>query len=437
MAKMSGKAAVAASIPVVMLTGQARRAHVRAVLREDHAGRIANQSMAANAKFDKLAGSLFSFFRGAALLFYRDMAGADAGMPTVLALGDVHPGNFGVMPNRDNVPIFAVNDFDEACYAPFTLDLKRGAVGFMLAAEEQGQSRAAGRRIVKHFFKGYLAAVARYAKGDAEAAHEIRADNCPKVLKDLFDGLATSRADWLASEYLNEAKRGFRANVDLAPISSRRDAFQEIVDRLIEANDITPPGRAGDMRVKDVAIRHGQGTASLGLQRYYVMLEGPAGDGTDDLILELKRARETALKGHIPPNDFDAGQAGERIAHAQAVHIVNGDVFFGAVEIDSQSYVSRERAPCLAAMDLEHLSAKGWRRFAKVCGGALALAHARSDDAGLVDDNVEQRILDAVGGKAVFLDDLLHFADEAVERLRRDHAWFQRDHGLGAFATLD
>lgn len=48
------------------------------------------------------------------------MAGDDAWMPTVLTLGDVHPENFGVMPNADNVPIFSVNDFDEAYYAPFT-----------------------------------------------------------------------------------------------------------------------------------------------------------------------------------------------------------------------------------------------------------------------------------------------------------------------------
>ena len=55
-------------------------------------------------------------------------------MPAVFALGDVHPANFGGMPSADNVPIFGVNDFDEAHYAPFTWDLKRGAVGFLLAA---------------------------------------------------------------------------------------------------------------------------------------------------------------------------------------------------------------------------------------------------------------------------------------------------------------
>lgn len=118
------------------LTGRDRRLHVRDTIIEDHATRIDQKALGAVQKFDKLSGSLFAFFRGTSLLFHRDMAGEDARMPTVLLLGDVHPGNFGIMPNADNVPIFGVNDFDDVAYGPFTWDLKRGATGFMLAAEE-------------------------------------------------------------------------------------------------------------------------------------------------------------------------------------------------------------------------------------------------------------------------------------------------------------
>ena len=34
------------------------------------------------------------------------------------------------MPNEDGAPFFGVNDFDEAWVAPFSYDVKRGAVGF-------------------------------------------------------------------------------------------------------------------------------------------------------------------------------------------------------------------------------------------------------------------------------------------------------------------
>ncbi len=96
----------------------------------------------AQEKFDELADDFFKFFRGTALLFYRDMVGQDAHMPTVMALGDVHPENFGVMPDENGAPIFGVNDFDEAIYAPFTWDIKRGATGFWIAAREVGGHEA-------------------------------------------------------------------------------------------------------------------------------------------------------------------------------------------------------------------------------------------------------------------------------------------------------
>ena len=86
-------------------------------MREDHQFRIHNRPEGAQAKFDKLAKSAFKFFRGTALLYYRDYAGTDGHLPTVLTIGDVHPENFGVMPNADGAPFFGVNDFDEAYFA--------------------------------------------------------------------------------------------------------------------------------------------------------------------------------------------------------------------------------------------------------------------------------------------------------------------------------
>ncbi len=101
-----------------------------------------NAPQGASKKFDELAGDFFKFFRGTALLFCRDMVGQDAHMPTVMLLGDVHPKNFGVMPDENGAPIFGVNDFDETMYGPFTWDIKRGAVGFWIAARETGGDEA-------------------------------------------------------------------------------------------------------------------------------------------------------------------------------------------------------------------------------------------------------------------------------------------------------
>ena len=421
-----------------VLTGHDRRLHVRQCLREDHDTRIAASSEEAEVKFDKLSDSLFSFFRGTALLFYRDMAGDDAWMPTVLTLGDVHPENFGVMPNVNNVPIFSVNDFDEAYYAPFTWDIKRGAVGFMIAAETEGELKRKHQvRIVRHFVRGYVEAMQRLAREGTEQDEEMRYDNAPKLIRKLIENADEERAEWLADDYLNETGTGFQSNEELVPISSRRDEFQKITDRLVSDNDIEVPARADRMRVKDVAIRQGQGTASLGLNRYYVLIEGPQRDGSDDLIIEYKQARRSALSGLVPPSAYEMDSRAERISHAQAVQLVRGDVFYGHIEFDGLSYMSRERAPFRDDIDLDDLSKSEWKDYAGICGRMLARVHALSDESGNIDYDIEPAIVNAIGPPELFVEDMVEFAGEAAERVRRDHRLFRADHALGAFKQLD
>ena len=221
------------------------------------------------------------------------------------------------------------------------------------------------------------------------------------------------------------------------PISSRRDEFQKIINCLVKENDIEVPPRAGKMRVKDVALRKGQGTASLGLARYYVMIEGPAKDGSDDLIIEIKRARRSALAALVPPTGEQFDGPGDRIKHAQSAQLVRGDVFYGSVEIDGASFMTRERAPFRDDIDLDDLSKSGWIDYAEICGSALAHAHALSDEIGALDYDVEPKILDAIEPAKLFRHDILKFALEAADRCRLDFAAYRKDHQLGAFRTVD
>ncbi len=235
-------------IPPVLLTGQGRRQHVRSTLREDHAARIEHRSFGAKEKFDDLADDLFKFFRGTALLFYRDMVGEDSHMPSVMALGDVHPSNFGVMPDENGAPIFGVNDFDEVVYAPFTWDLKRGAVGFWIAArQEGGMQRKKRRRVVARFVSGYLDAMAGYADHATEKNDAYRMDNSPKVIRRLFEEAWEERRDWLWEDYLKASGRGFRASDELQPISTERGKFQKAIEAVAKARGIDAAGRAGEL----------------------------------------------------------------------------------------------------------------------------------------------------------------------------------------------
>ncbi|MDQ2756032.1 MAG: DUF2252 domain-containing protein [Actinomycetota bacterium] len=420
------------------LTGHERRRHVRQTIREDHETRIVGREQEAVAKFDKLYGSVFSFFRGTCLLFYRDMAGEDAWMPTVLTLGDVHPENFGVMPSVDNVPIFGPNDFDESFYAPFTWDLKRGATAFMIGAgAEGGKGRRGQRKIAACFVRGYVEAMQRFAADSSEQDEQMRQDNAPPLIRHLIEDSLEERSQWLTRKYHDEYGWGFRADDEHVPVTHRVPEFQEALLCLVRDHDVEVPERAGALRVKDVCQRLGQGTASLGLPRYYLKVEGPRQDGSDDLIIEFKHARRSALEGLTPPSDFVVDGDAGRISHAQAVLLVGGDRFYGAVEVDGLSFMVRERAPFRDDIDLDDLSGKQWRTYARICGQSLAQAHALSDEAGLVDHDIEPDILAAVGSHELFVDDIICFADEAAERVRADHQHFRADHEMGAFRAVD
>lgn len=98
--------------------------------------------------------------------------------------------------------------------------------------------------------------------------------------------------------------------------------------------------------------------------------------------------------------------------------------------------MTRERAPYRQAIDLDELSAADWKHYAHACGRALALAHARSDEAGKIDYDVEPHILDALQPFPLFMDDITEFACDAAKRVRADHRHYRRDHALGAFEVL-
>lgn len=272
----------------------------------------------------------------------------------------------------------------------------------------------------------------RIATGSEEAR-----DKFDKLIRDLLDDSLECRSEWLTKKYHDEYARGFKTSKKLVPQPRRVEEFQAVMDQVVKRAGIDVPARAGEMRVKYVAIRNGQGTASLGLVRYYVMIEGPTEGATDDVIIELKQARRSALAGLTPPSDFGVDGAGDRITDAARVQLVNGDAFFGHVDFEDMSFMTRERSPYKNEIELADLSKSEWRDYAGLCGQTLAHAHALSDDAGERTVDIEPLILQAAGPVDLFVDDILGFAVEAADRLRRDHAYFRADHRLGAFTRVD
>jgi hypothetical protein len=76
-------------------------------------------------KYQRMALSPFTFFRGTAILQARDLANAPVSGIPVQACGDCHLANFGGFASPERVLVFDINDFDETFPGPWEWDIKR------------------------------------------------------------------------------------------------------------------------------------------------------------------------------------------------------------------------------------------------------------------------------------------------------------------------
>lgn len=87
-------------------------------------------------KHARMAHSPFEFLRAT---FYRwaqlwpELCPELTAAPALLAVGDLHLENFGTWRDREGRLVWGINDFDEACRLPYTVDLVRLATSACLA----------------------------------------------------------------------------------------------------------------------------------------------------------------------------------------------------------------------------------------------------------------------------------------------------------------
>jgi hypothetical protein len=112
-------------------------------------------------KHERMGEDVFSFFRSA---FYRfaeswpavctDLASA----PKLLCIGDLHVENFGTWRDAEGRLTWGINDFDEACEAPYAVDLVRLAASALLAIHGKRLSLKA-EAAAASILAGYLQAL--------------------------------------------------------------------------------------------------------------------------------------------------------------------------------------------------------------------------------------------------------------------------------------
>ena len=108
--------------------------------------------------------SPFTFYRGGAKIMAADLKDTPvAGLGAQLC-GDAHLSNFGLFASPERRLLFDLNDFDETLPGPFEYDVKRMAASFIIAARNNGFSRADARAATQASVTAYREAMAEFAQ---------------------------------------------------------------------------------------------------------------------------------------------------------------------------------------------------------------------------------------------------------------------------------
>lgn len=329
-------------------------------------------------KYSKMLESPFRFFRGSAYLFYYDMTKSPSifhtldNRPTWI-MGDMHMDNFGAFQNEKGEIVYDVNDFDEGYVGSYLYDLIRMSVSIGLYMDEQLIEETEQERVIQSFLNSYLKQLGRFQKKKDDAfILRFTKENTKGPIKKILKKLESRQRSHLLediTEVKNE-KRVFVWSDEVQPVPAETyTAIQQVLS---------------DYVIKDIALKFGTGTASIGLKRYYILVEGQKdAAGEEELVLEMKEVR-TAIPAYFLPysEKFWAvfEHQGARVVGTQkAMHHLE-DPHLTYVTMDGQDYYVRERSPYKKKVKPKHYkSVDDYIVTADIMGKIAAKIHARAD----------------------------------------------------------
>jgi uncharacterized protein (DUF2252 family) len=404
-------------------------------------------------KFRKMAADPFAFYRGAACVFYADVAQqedpwADERTSRVWVHGDLHAENFGTYMDGQGRLIFDVNDFDEAYLGHFAWDLQRLGASVALLGWQKALPSDTVDQLVRTVAHSYVAQVRRFAdrgSGD-QRVEDCDGDGFPDVDSSLnlvtaggpvrevlLRAKLLTRVDLLDGlTVLDDYARRFRHGPGVRPLGdAERAGVESAIERYVETIPEAKRLRPVTYTVLDVVGRSGFGIGSAGLPAYNVLVEGHSQSLDNDVVLSVKQGHVPALRAVVEDasaRDYFRHE-GHRTAVSQRALQAYADPLLGWTEIDGTGYVVSELSPYAADLDWSDLTEPDdIRRVLEDLGRAAARVHCVADedsDQTLVQFQTEEAIAAVLDGcDDEFADWLARFAVDYAERVRDDHELF-------------
>ena len=342
----------------------------------------------------RMCGSPFAFFRGAAAVMASDLDKTPiSGIYTVID-GDAHVNNFGLYGTPQREIVFDLNDFDEACIAPWEWDLKRLTASVNVAARENGLNRRERDVAVRRCVAGYTSKVAELENMgilDIWYLHAYPGKQDVVTSMDSKSNAVVRKAIAKATTQTNMALLGKIAEKDRKgqwkfredpPILTSVDnkTKQSVIEALHEYAPTLYRERQfmfTKYRVMDVAHRV-VGVGSVGTRAYLVLLMGSSDN--DPLFLQVKQGMPAAHAPYAPKGLEEFSHDGKRIVTGQRALQAATDVMLGWTSIGKTPFYVRQMKNMKGSIPIEWLSGSSFNNYAWGCGAILGRAHCRSAD---------------------------------------------------------
>jgi len=358
-------------------------------------------------RYGRMAASPFAYFRGAAAPMAWDLAHTPTTDIRVQACGDAHLLNFGMYAAPDRRLVFDVNDFDETLPAPFDWDVKRLAASIAVAAYEHARSDRDAHTAARQTVRSYRTKMARYAAMRFLDVWYSRID-IDEVSR-VFDALQSKAAVRRRHQDIAKARRrtSQRALVKMCdlvdgeyrirpaypvivrfPVERHPDVLEELrsaVERYLQTLEADRRGVLQRYYFGDFA-RKVVGVGSVGTETFVMLLLGDRAD--EPLFLQLKQAQESVLTPFGKPSEHE--HQGKRVVIGQRLTQATTDPFLGwtsGLDADgtgSKHYYVRQLRDMKGSMSVPLMDPRQLGYYGRLCGWALARAHARTGRASLI-----------------------------------------------------
>ena len=349
----------------------------------------------------RMAASPFAYFRGAAGAMAWDLAHTPTTDIRVQACGDAHLLNFGMFAAPDRRLVFDVNDFDETLPAPFEWDVKRLAASFAVAARDNGFPDRDARTAARLAVRSYRTEMANYAsmrflkvwysRIDIDEVSRLSAElESKEAVRRRRQDIAKARRRTSLKAFLkmcDEVEGQYRIRpvhpaivrfpIELYPgvLAELRSAVPRYRDTLAEdRREVLRRYYFGDFARKVV------GVGSVGLEAFVMLLLGDRED--EPLFLQLKEAQESVLAPFAGKSEYR--HQGERVVRGQRLTQAAADPFLGwtssgeATGTPVKEYYVRQLRDMKGSMSVPLMDPLQFGFYGRLCGWALARAHART-----------------------------------------------------------